>query len=159
MQSQKPHTVAYSASVFTHIVRAEDINMHGTLFGGKMMAFMDTTAAIAAMRHGGCNCVTAYVSDISFLAPVRMGHILEIISRVQFTARSSMEVLVEAHREDHISGDKRLVCEAHFVFVATDREGSPVPTPGLILETDEDRKRFAAGKARYEAQKAARKRS
>ncbi|MCA8939166.1 MAG: acyl-CoA thioesterase [Planctomycetes bacterium] len=155
-RSPEPRSVKDSESIFTHVVRAEDINMHGTLFGGKMMAFMDTTAAIAAMRHAGRNCVTERVSDISFLAPVRTGHILEIVARIDFTARSSMEVGVQAFREDHMTGDKRMVCEAHFIFVAIDSEGSPVPTPGLTIETDEERERFEAGQRRYETHRTTR---
>ena len=157
MHELAPRTIKESESVFTHVVRAEDINMHGTLFGGKMMAFMDTTAAISAMRHAGRNCVTVSVSDISFLAPVRTGHILEIRAHVNFTARSSMEVSVEAFREDHMTGDRRIVCDAHFVFVAIDREGNTVPTPSLRIVNEEEQLRFDEGKARYEEGRRTRK--
>jgi len=136
-----------------YIIRAEDLNMHGSLFGGKMMAIMDTTAAIAAMRHAQRNCVTVHVSDISFIAPVRMGHILTIDASVHFTARTSMEVGVTAIREDHITGDTKRVCRAFFTFVAIDGESQPVPVPQVIPETEADKRHNLEAAKRYEDRK------
>jgi uncharacterized protein (TIGR00369 family) len=151
-----PKPASESAAILQHIIRAEDLNMHGSLFGGKMVALMDTTAAIAAMRHARRNCVTAHISDVSFLAPVRLGHILTLTARVHFTARTSMEIVVNAQREDAITGDKKTVCRAFLTFVAIDSENQPVEVPEVILETDEDRRGNAEAKQRYEMRKTAR---
>jgi len=154
MIDHSPKTSDETEAILTHIVRAEDMNMHGSLFGGKMMAFMDTCAAIAAMRHGGRNCVTARIGHVSFTAPVRMGHILELRSRVVFTARSSMDIHVSAMREDHVTGDRKEVCSAYFTFVAIDGDQQPVTIPPVDLVTDDDRHHNAICQQRYEARKA-----
>lgn len=151
-----PKPASASHATLQHIARAEDLNMHGSFFGGKMMALMDTTAAIAAMRHAQRNCVTAHISDVGFIAPVRMGHILSIEARVHFTARTSMEVGVTAIREDHVTGDKKLVCRAFFTFVAIDSESKPVPVPEVVLESDDDRRLNRQAQRRYEERKARR---
>ncbi len=148
-----PKSASASHAILQHIARAEDLNMHGSFFGGKMMSLMDTTAAIAAMRHAQRNCVTAHISDISFIAPVRMGHILSMEARVHFTARTSMEVGVTAIREDHVTGDTKLVCRAIFTFVAIDSENQPAPVPPVTLETDEDRRLNAQAQRRYDARR------
>ena len=151
--SQPSRKSSESVAVFTHIVRAEDLNMHGSLFGGKLMAFMDTCAAITAMRHSQRNCVTAYISDVHFQAPVRMGHILNIRSSLHFTARTSMEILCAATREDHLSGDVKEVCCALFTFVALDSDNLPTAVAPVELETHEDKRLNAEAKTRYEARK------
>lgn len=155
MIDNRPKSADETQAVLTHIVRAEDMNMHGSLFGGKMMAFMDTCAAIAAMRHGGRNCVTARIGHVSFTAPVRMGHILELTSRVVFTARSSMDIYVHAVREDHVTGDRKEVCSAYFTFVAIDSDQQPVMIAPVELVTESDHHHHAICKKRYEDRKAA----
>ena len=40
-----------SLAIKTSLVSPPDTNIHGTMFGGKLMAYIDDVAAIAAMRH------------------------------------------------------------------------------------------------------------
>lgn len=148
-----PKRASESAATLQYIIRAEDLNMHGSLFGGKMMSLMDTTAAIAAMRHAQRNCVTVHIGDVSFLAPVRLGHILTLDARIHFTARTSMEVGVTAIREDHITGDKKRVCRAYFTFVAIDGENQPVAVPPVLVESEEEQRHHAEARVRYESRK------
>ncbi len=137
-----------SEAVLTHIVRSEDLNMYGSLFGGKMLAFMDTCAAISALRHSGYNCVTARISDVDFLAPVHLGHILTLRARVIFTARSSMDIEVEAKRENHISDEIMVVCRATFTFVAIGEDNQPAEIPPVIV-LPEDQALHEESKQRY----------
>ncbi|MCK6440806.1 MAG: acyl-CoA thioesterase [Planctomycetes bacterium] len=153
-----PVKASASEAILTHIIRSEDLNMHGSLFGGKMLSLMDNCAAITAMRHSKRGCVTVSISDVSFLAPVRMGNIVTLRSRLHFTARSSMELLCTAVREDHVSGDLKEVCRAYFTFVAIDSDNQSVPVPPVELETAEDRALNAEAKARYDARRQAKAR-
>lgn len=150
MQPRKP---SESQAVLTHIVRQENLNMHGSFFGGAMMALLDTCAAVAAMRHGRRNCVTARMSDVSFLAPVRLGHILTLTARVIFSGGTSMEVSVRAVREDHITGDTKEVCRANLTFVAIDSESQPVSVPPVEPETDDDKRLYDMAYERYNERK------
>ena len=64
---------ADSAVETTHIVQPPDSNFHGTLFGGRIMAWMDMAAAISASRHCRESCVTVAVDDLVFERAIRVG--------------------------------------------------------------------------------------
>lgn len=145
-----------SESHMTWIVQPQDLNMRDTLFGGQLLAMMDRVAAMASMRHSRKNCVTVSIDKVDFLAPVRKGHLLDLTGRVHFTARTSMEIYVDAYAEDPLTGDRHQVCEAFFSFVAVNRDDRPTAIPQVELETDRDRELNAQAKARYEARKAER---
>ena len=53
-----------------------DLNAHGTLFGGRVMQLIDSLAAIVAKRHSGVVCVTLGIDSVRFLSPARHGDIL-----------------------------------------------------------------------------------
>ena len=58
-----------SLVVKTSIVFPPDTNHFGTMFGGKLMAYIDDVAAISAMRHSGSYVVTASTDSVDFLTP------------------------------------------------------------------------------------------
>lgn len=152
-----PKTPSESQTHLSWIVQPQDLNVHGTLFGGQLLALMDRVAAMAAMRHGRQNCVTVAIDHVDFVAPVRHGQILDLSARLHFTARTSMEIYVEAWAEGPLTGNRTFVCEAFFSFVAVDENSRPTEIPTLTLETERDRKLNAEAKARYETRKQARK--
>lgn len=145
-----------SESHLTWIVTPSDLNRHGTLFGGQLLSMADRVAAMAALRHTRQDCVTVSIDKVDFVAPVRNGYILDLTGRVHFTARTSMEIYVEAYAEEPRSGDRQLVCEAFFSFVAVGDDNRPVPIPQVELETERDHRLNKEAKERYEARKAGR---
>ena len=52
--------------------------------------------------------------------------------------------------EDPISGEKTHTNQAHLVFVALNDQGRPTAVPPLLLEDQESKELFAAGKKRQE---------
>ena len=153
MQAKK---AGESESHLTWIVTPQDLNRHGTLFGGQLLALADRVAAMAALRHSRLDCVTVSIDKVDFKAPVRNGYILDMVSRVHFTARTSMEIYVSAVAEEPNTGARELVCEAFFSFVAVGPDNRPIPVPPVELETEQDRRLNAEAKLRYEARKAGR---
>ena len=60
-------------------VKPEDLNAHGTLFGGSLLRWIDEEAAIYAIIQLGTNsCVTKYMSEINFINSARQGDIIEL---------------------------------------------------------------------------------
>jgi acyl-CoA hydrolase len=59
--------------------------------------------------------------------------------------------------EETLTGRRRLTSRAYLTFVAVDRESRRVAIPGLILETDGDRRRAAEADVRRADRLAARK--
>ncbi len=152
----EPRPPRLSRVEMTEIVLPGHANNINTAFGGQIMAWMDVAAAVAAARHSRKVSVTASVDAIQFLAPVRRGDAVILRSVVTYAGRTSMEVSVTVDAEHMLTGTLVRTAEAFFTFVAVDSQGRPSPVPPLLLETDEERQRFAEGRARAEERKARR---
>jgi acyl-CoA hydrolase len=100
------------------------------------------------MRHAGGPVVTASIDALHFLTPIHVGEVVILQARVNFVARTSMEVGVRVDAESPRTRLRRPTTKAYLTFVAIDSSGRPTPLDPLELETDEDRRRFAAAEAR-----------
>jgi len=87
-QDRKP--CGASRTIMTQLVFPQDTNHHGTMFGGKLMEYIDKTAAIAGMRHARKPVVTASSDSMDFLKPIRLGEVIQLEAFVTRTFRSSM---------------------------------------------------------------------
>lgn len=126
----------------------EHANILGDVHGGVILKMMDETGAICAMRHAGRTCVTLAVDSMKFHSPVHVGQLLCCRGRVTWVGNTSIEVEVHVNAEDAILRTTTHTNSGHFVYVALDDERQPVKVPGLVLETDSDRKAFADAQAR-----------
>lgn len=115
----------------TEVVFPQQLNHHGTLFGGEALSMMDRAAFVAATRHCRSEAVTIAVDQVDYVAPVRHGEIVEVLARVVATGRTSMTVEVSMVSEELLSGERRLCGTGRFVFVAIDGDGSPIPVAPL----------------------------
>jgi len=125
-----------------------DANPYGNVHGGEIMKLIDACAGAAATRHARSRVVTAFVDELSFLAPVYVGDLVTAKASVNHVGRSSMEVGVRVESENLLTGSVVHISSAHLVFVSIDEKGTPVPLPTLIAETDEERRRLAAAEER-----------
>ena|SRR5688572_31676819 len=116
----------------TEIVFPDHTNHLGTLFGGQALAWMDKAAFIAASRYARCTVVTARSEQIDFHVAVPKGALVELVARVVGTGRTSLQVEVEMHREDLLSGDAQLATRGRFTMVALGRDGQPTAVPALV---------------------------
>jgi acyl-CoA hydrolase len=138
------------------IVLPEDSNTRGTIFGGRVLALIDKCAAIAAMRHAQTQVVTASLDSVDFHSSVRLGNILVLNGRLNAVFRSSMEVEVEVHAEDPLSGARHLTTRAFVTMVAMGSDDKPIVAPPLLVEDDDARARLAAAEERRRARVARR---
>jgi acyl-CoA hydrolase len=136
--------VAESHVEMTEIVLPEDTNARGSIFGGRVLALVDKCAAIVAMRHTRSEVVTASLDSVDFRSGVRVGNILVLSGRLNAVFRSSMEVEIEVHSEDPLTGTRHLTTRAFVTMVAMGPEGRISPAPALELVSDDERKRAAA---------------
>lgn len=148
MTTLAPRARAASVTQMVEYVLPQHANIGGTVFGGQIMAWVDLCAAICAQRHAGRPCVTAYVDDLLFKRPVRVGQVVRLRAQIVATFRTSMEIDVDVRGEDTITGEQWPTVEARVVFVAMDEERRPTPVPPLLLETDADRVLQAAAEER-----------
>ncbi|OLS27605.1 MAG: putative acyl-CoA thioester hydrolase [Candidatus Heimdallarchaeota archaeon LC_3] len=116
--------------------------------GGVILNLIDNIAGIVALRHTRTRVVTASFDAMEFLHPVRVGELLIIKSSINFVGTSSMEVGVKVMVEDFFTGETNVTGRAYLTFVAVDQDGKPIPAPKLILETDDDHRRFKQAQER-----------
>ena len=147
---------AASLTEMVEYVLPQHANVAGTVFGGQIMVWVDLCAAICAQRHAGRPCVTAFVDDILFKRPVRVGQVVRLRAELIATFRTSMEIDVSVTGEDTLTGEQWPTLEARVVFVAMDDDRKPAPVPPLLLETPEDHRAQAAAEERRKARLAKR---
>jgi acyl-CoA hydrolase len=138
----KPKFAHESLTVTTEHVLPNDTNPLGNLFGGRLLQWMDTTAAISAHRHCKRVVVTATVNNVSFREPIKLGSIVTLEAKVSRAFSTSMEIFIDVFVEDPVTGVRKKSNEAIYTFVAIDQNGSPLPVPELIPETEEEVTRF-----------------
>ena len=106
-------------------VKPEDLNPNNTLFGGRLLQWIDEEAALyAIIQLENRHIVTKFISEINFISPPRQGDIVEIGIIATHFGRTSMTMRVEVRnkltRESILTIDK-------IVFVNLDENGEPIP--------------------------------
>lgn len=134
--------VSASRSEIVEAVLPNDANPLGAMLGGRVMHLIDIAGALAAHRHSNSHVVTASVDYLDFRFPIRVGEWIVLKSSVIRVFHTSMEVGVKVFSENVLTGERKHTSSAYLTFVAIDADRKPIPVPPLILETDEDRRRF-----------------
>ncbi|OEH93265.1 acyl-CoA thioesterase [Bacillus solimangrovi] len=116
-----------------------DTNSHGTLFGGKLMAYIDDIAAISATRHARKPIVTASTDSVDFLHPVYEGEAICLEAFVTWTHNTSMEVFVKAVTENLLTGERKVCTTAFLTMVALGEDNRPTTVPKVYAETEEEK--------------------
>ncbi len=143
--------VAQSQVTMTEMVLPQHTNALGSVFGGTVMSWVDIAAATCAMRHCAKQVVTASVDAMHFLAPVRLGWVVTIQASVNYVGGTSCEIGVKVISENPISGERFHTASAYLTFVALDSHGKPTTIPGIILQSDEEKRRHASARLRRES--------
>jgi acyl-CoA hydrolase len=139
MESKK---ASASITIMTELVLPNDTNVFGNLMGGRLMYWMDIAAALSAQKHCNAAVVTASVDNISFENPIKLGNVVHIEAKVTRAFNSSMEVHLIVWGEDLTQQYKYKSNEAYYTFVALDPNRKPRPVPGLVPESEEEKKLF-----------------
>jgi acyl-CoA hydrolase len=134
----------------TEIILPNDTNTLGNLLGGRLMHFIDLTAAMAAYRHSRTHVVTAAMDHIDFIRPVHLGDLLTLRSSINRAFSTSMEVGVKVWAENTRTGSVAHVASAYLVFVAIDDQGRRQRVPEAVPETADEQRRFEGALRRRE---------
>lgn len=118
-------------------VKPEDLNPNHSLFGGRLLQWIDEEAALyAIIQLENPHVVTKYISEINFIAAPRQGDIIEIgIVATHFGTTSltmKCEVRNKLTRESILTIDK-------MVFVNVGKDGKPVPHGKTAITFVKDR--------------------
>ncbi len=148
----KSHPKSPRESIAEMTVRMfpSDANPAGNVFGGQILKQIDLIAGLVAQRHAQTNAVTVSIDQVNFLKPVYVGDVLVLHGRLNYVHRSSMEIEIKVAAENLLKGTSTLTGTAFVTMVALDKRGKSTKVPELLLETDEDKRKHAEGKARME---------
>ncbi len=102
-------------------------NHYGTLYGGDALKMMGKAAFIAATRHTRSVMVMAASDRTDFVSAIREGEMVELVSSILMTGRSSVMVGVELWAENLLTGERRHSATARFTMVSVDEAGRPTP--------------------------------
>ncbi len=147
----KTKTVKESQVEMIELVLPNDTNVHGNLLGGRLMHWIDISAALAASRHCNNVAVTAAVDNLNFHHSVHLGNIVRLKASVNRAFNTSMEVGVRVEVEDIKTGDTSHSNSAYLTFVSIDEATKkPMKVPQIIPENDEEKRRYEQALKRRE---------
>lgn len=141
-------TVRETQNETSQLMMPQHSNNLNNVFGGVILAMMDTAAAVSAIRHARASCVTVSVDRVDFREPIHVGELVIMKCSVNYVGRTSMEVGVRVEAEHLLTGVRRHTNSCYLTYVAIDKDGHPVAVPRLRLETEQEIRRNAAAKER-----------
>jgi len=112
----------------TFICKNSELGVHGNMFGGKMLSFIDeSAAAYVAQLCDTPRMVTIKIEELLFKSPVRLGNLLKIYGNVLKFGKSSLTLYVEVRKHNVHTGLQDVVTHTNITFVKIDEDGTPIP--------------------------------
>lgn len=148
--------ISDSQVTLSQVMNPEHVNVLGNVHGGVIMKLIDEAGGLCAARHARRPTVTVAVDSLEFLTPVHIGDLVTFDAHLTFVGHTSLEVEVCVEAEEILTGIRRLTNVAYVVYVALGNDGRPTGVPPLILETEDERRRWEQASQRR-AQRLARK--
>jgi len=137
-------TVIESETIFTELMVPGYANFGDKVHGGIILSIMDKVAYATAVKHCEGYVVTIGVDAVEFHKPVEIGNLLTLKSRVKYVGRTSMIVGIRAG-STHIKTGEITHSNTAFFTMNMKSENEHDRVPGLILQSQDDIRRFAEG--------------
>jgi acyl-CoA thioesterase YciA len=112
----------------THPIKKSDLGFHGNLFGGKLLAWIDSAAAGYSMQL--CDTprmVTVSIDKCFFERPAKEGQLLKIYGKPSVIGNTSITLYMEARAHNVYTGSQTIILKTNIRFVSIDNEGNPIP--------------------------------
>ena len=112
----------------THPVKKSDLGFHGNLFGGKLLAWLDASAAAYAAQF--CDTprmVTISIDKCVFKKPAKEGQLLKIYGVVEKIGITSITLKLEARSHNVYNGRQTVILSTNIAFVRVDEQGDAIP--------------------------------
>ncbi len=118
-------------------VKPEDLNPNQTLFGGKLLAWIDEEAALyTIIQMDNSRIVTKYISEINFMSSARQGDIVEIGIEVIKFGRTSLTMRCEVRNK---MTRETILTVDNIIMVNLGPDGKPAPHGKTEVEFVKDR--------------------
>ena len=125
--------------ISTHICKGQNIGVHGNLFGGAMLSWLDESGgAFAGQCCDTPRMVTLKLSEVIFKKPVRPGHLIKIYGEVLSIGNTSITIKLEARRHSPYNGTQKTVCETEITYLRVDGDGEAIPISDKVKQKYEE---------------------
>jgi len=135
-------TVAFSKTTITELMIPSYANFGGKIHGGILLSLMDKAAFACASKHASSYCVTVSVDTVDFLQPIEVGELLSLTATVHYVGKTSMLIGIAVVSENVIQSTVRYTNTSFFTMVAKGPDDKPKEVAGLVLETEDEVKKF-----------------
>ncbi len=132
----------------SRLIMPEDALSGTLMFAGKLLAVLDESAGISAIRYCHLPTVTASLDTVYFTHPLRVGQVADVRATLTHVGRSSMEVGILVESEEPWTGQRHHTCTAFLTMVHLDANGRPAPVPAFTPDTPEERRLWQEAEAR-----------
>lgn len=118
-------------------IKPEDLNPNGTLFGGRLLEWIDEEAALyAIIQLENPRTVTKFMSEINFRSSARKGDIIEIGLEATRFGTSSLTLACEVRNK--MTRETIITIET-ITMVSLGEDGKPKPHGKTHIEFVKDR--------------------
>jgi acyl-CoA thioesterase YciA len=119
----------------THPIKKSDLGFHGNLFGGKLMGWIDASAAAYAMEicHNR-RMVTICIDKCVFKKSAKEGSLLKIYGDVAKIGNSSITLYLEARAFNVYTHEEEVMLSTNITFVRIDEDGNSIPISDKVRE-------------------------
>ncbi len=157
MAHSKIKSAKESETVITELMIPSYANFGGKIHGGIILSLMDKVAYVCASKHAGAYCVTASIDTVDFLQSVEVGELVSLKAKINYVGKSSMVVGIRVESENVKDETLKHTNTSYFTMVAKDDNNKPQEVPALMLETEEDIRRFLEAIKRKEIKQTVKK--
>ena len=107
------------------LIKPEDLNSRGTLFGGKVLMWIDEEAAIYAIcQLDSSQIVTKAMSEINFVSTAKVGDVIEFGMDLVKIGTTSITIACDVRNK---KTKQSIIKIDQIVFVLLDQTGKPKP--------------------------------
>jgi uncharacterized protein (TIGR00369 family) len=142
--------IRLSETTITELMIPSYSNFGGKIHGGILLSLMDKVAYVCAAKHAGNYCVTASIDTVDFLAPIEVGELVSLMASVNYVGNTSLVIGIRVVSENVKTNSVNHTNTSYFTMVAKDENNMPTQVPGLILESQNEVRRFVEAIRRKE---------
>ena len=143
---EEARSADYSRTTITELMIPTFANFSGKVHGGILLSLMDKVAYVCASKHSGAYCVTVSVDGVEFKEAVEVGELVSLSASVNYVGNSSMIIGIRVESLKPKTGEKKHTNSCYFTMVAKNEDGTLMQVPKLVLENEQDVRRFYDGK-------------
>lgn len=118
-------------------IRPQDLNPNETLFGGRLLEWIDEEAALyACIQLENKRVVTKYINEINFVSSAKQGDVIEIGIDVVSFGKSSLTLACEVRNK---MTRQSIIKIDQIIMVNLNEDGLPSPHGKTKIEFVKDR--------------------